>query len=73
MQLGTVTAHFYLLVTAKFPFAPFTTMINALVLGSSKALFILLRMSLKQSQGDQYQWRYESLNVCTWTLLITHQ
>jgi len=40
-------------------------MIDALVLGLSKALFILLRMSLEQPQGDQYQWRYEDLNVYT--------
>jgi len=25
MQLGTIITYFYLLVTAKFPFAPFTT------------------------------------------------
>jgi len=50
-----------------------TTMINALVLGSSEALFILLRMSLERPQGDQYQWRYEGLNVCTWTSLIIHR
>ena len=48
-------------------------MINASVPGSSEALFILLRMSLEQPQGNQYQWRYEGLNVCTWTLLITHR
>ena len=29
-------------------------MINALVLGSPEALFILLRMSLEKTQGDQY-------------------
>jgi len=39
-------------------------MINDLVLGSSEALFIPLRVSLKQPQGNQYQWRYEGLNVC---------
>jgi len=50
-----------------------TTMIDALVLGPSEALFILLRMSLEWPQGNQYQWRYEGLNVCTWTLLITHK
>ena len=38
-------------------------MINALVLGPSEALFIPLRISLEQFQGDQYQWRYEVLNV----------
>ena len=47
-------------------------MIDALVLGSSEALFILLRMSLEQPQDDQYQWRYEGLNICTWTLLIIY-
>jgi len=36
-------------------------MIDALVLGSSEALFILLRMSLEQPQDNQYQWRYEGL------------
>jgi len=46
-------------------------MIDASVLGPSKALFIPLRMSLEQSQDNQYQWRYEGLNICTWTLLIT--
>jgi len=40
-------------------------MINALVLGSSEALLILLRISLKRPQDNQYQWRYEGLNVCT--------
>ena len=50
-----------------------TAMINALVLGSSEALFIPLRMSLEQPQGNQYQWRYEGLNVCTWTSLITYR
>jgi len=40
-------------------------MIDALVLDSLEALLILLRMSLKQPQGNQYQWRYEVLNVCT--------
>jgi len=40
-------------------------MIYALVLGLAEALFILLRMSLEQPQGNQYQWRYEGLNVCT--------
>ena len=35
-------------------------MINALVLGLSEALFIPLRMSLEQFQGDQY---HEVLNV----------
>ena len=48
-------------------------MINTLVLGLSEALFILLRMSLEQFQGNQYQWRYKGLNVCTWTLLITYR
>jgi len=46
-------------------------MIDALVLGPSEALFIPLRMSLEQPQDNQYQWRYEGLNICTWTLLIT--
>jgi len=45
-------------------------MIDASVLGSLEALFILLRMSLERTQGDQYQWRYEGLNICTWTSLI---
>ena len=36
-------------------------MIDASVLGLSEALFILLRMSLEQPQGNQYQWRYEGL------------
>ena len=48
-------------------------MIDASVLGSSEALFILLKMSLEQPQGDQYPWRYEGLNVCTWTSLIICQ
>jgi len=36
-----------------------------LLLGIREALLILLRMSLKQHQGNQYLWRYEGLNVCT--------
>jgi len=32
MQLGTVTAYFYLLVTVKFPFAPFTKIYSGLKL-----------------------------------------
>jgi len=40
-------------------------MIDALVLDSLESLFILLRMSLEKPQDDQYQWRYEGLNVCT--------
>jgi len=42
-------------------------MSNASVLGPSEALFIPLRISLEQPQGNQYQWRYEGLNVCIWT------
>ena len=38
-------------------------MIDALILGSAKAFFMMLRMSLEQPQGNQYQWRYEGLNV----------
>jgi len=48
-------------------------MIDALVLDSAEALFIPLRISLEQPQDNQYQWRYEGLNVCIWTLLITHR
>jgi len=40
-------------------------MINALLLGTEKSLFMLLKMSLEQPQGNQYQWKYEVLNVCT--------
>jgi len=36
-----------------------------LLLGSEKALFILLIMSLKLCQGDYFSWRYEDFNVCT--------
>jgi len=38
-------------------------MINTF-LGILGALFIMLRITPKQPQGNQYQWRYEVLNVC---------
>jgi len=37
-------------------------MINTF-LGISGVLFIMLRMTLRQPQENQYQWRYEVLNV----------
>jgi len=39
-------------------------MINASLLESVEALFITLRITPKQPQGNQYQQRYEVLNVC---------
>jgi len=41
--------------------------IYAVLSGSKKALFIQLRRIVKRPQGNQYQWRYKVLNVCTWT------
>jgi len=40
-------------------------MINTLLLSTEEALSILLKMSLKRPQGNQYQQRYKVLNVCT--------
>jgi len=44
---------------------PRTTMIYTLLLRSEEALFILLRMISKKSQGNQYQQRYKVLDVYT--------
>jgi len=50
-----------------------TAMINAFLLGIRKALLILLKMSLKKHWDNWYSWRYEGLNVCIWTSLITYK